>query len=243
MVAKHLLFIFVPLAVSCGGDDGPKVIKSDSGVKMPDAAPPDNCKVGSSYNPTFTDADAFTRAVDVPAGYMGSMDAHTIYSYGLLQPLAQDSRIGDFLEIDLYAGYGGFGSGDIVPGTYVIANDELSWADCGICVALQGDYNVDTEEIDDWLLARTGTVVITEAAGSAYKVALMNATFERVTVDEDGNPTQDAQTDIPCTSMVGSASFDLTLEHAGSGSGSGSAVGKPTGGRIARARALRHRFY
>lgn len=240
MVAKHLLFLIVPLAVSCGGDDGPNMIKTaDSGVRPPDAAPPDTCKVNSSYSPAFTDADTNTRATDYPAGYMGSMDAHTIMSYGLLEPLAEGSRLGDFLEIDLYAGYGGFGSGDILPGTYVLASDDLSWADCGICVALQGDYDIDTNEIDDWLLAKTGTVVITEAAGSAYKVALMNATFQRVTVDADGDPTQDAQTDVPCTSSIGSATFDLTLDHAGSGS----ATGKPTLGRNARARALRHRFY
>lgn len=242
MVAKHLLsglFILVPLAVSCGGDDGPKVIKSDSGVLMIDAPPPDTCKVGSSYNPTFNMTGSGHRALDVPPNYNGGSNGHIIYSYGLLEPIAQGSNLGDYLEIDLFAGYGGFGSGDIVPGTYVIQGDELSWDTCGICVALQGDYNIDTDEIDDWLLAKTGMVVVTAAAGSAYKVSLMNATFQRVTVDADGNPTQDAQTDIACTSAIGSAVFDLPLDHAGSGS----AMGKPANGRHALGRTLRHRFY
>jgi hypothetical protein len=238
MVAKRSLFLLVPLAVSCGGDDGPKVIKTDSGVKMPDAAPPDNCKVNSSYSPTFNQTGSGHHAIDVPPNFNGDTNGHIIYSYGLLEPIPQGSNLGDYLEIDLFAEYGGFGSGDIVPGTYVIANEDTSWDTCGICVALQGDYNIDTDEIDDWLLAQTGQVVITEAAGSAYKVSLMNATFQRVTVDEDGNPTTDAQTDIPCTSSIGSATFDLPLEPA-----QASATGKAATGRHALRRTLRHRFY
>jgi hypothetical protein len=204
---------------------------------------PDTCKVNSTYATlTFMGSNAAARATELPAG---SQAPHRIYSYGALEAVGSATVSADYVNLDLWATLGGFGSGDLKTGTYVLMGDDTDYYACGICLYLQGDYLLQIEDgtADDWLMARSGTVNLTAISGSAYKATVTNADFRRIT-NKDGFPDPDGgdQTDVACTSHIDSITFDIALKQGGSGSGSGSAVGKPQNVRFEQ-RALRHRFY
>ena len=88
-------------------------------------------------------------------------------------------------------------------------------------------------------MAKSGTVTLTSVSGSSFKATLSKVDFRRATQEVAG-PTNEDQTDIPCTTHVDSTSFDITLKHY---MGSGSATGKPVFTSNGRPHVLHHRRY
>jgi hypothetical protein len=248
MASKLPLFLFVPFAISCGGDDTPHTIKTpDSNMGSGSNTVTDTCKVNPTYTTlSFMGSNANARATEVPANFGSGSNIHYYISWGAMDTVGSDTMVADYVNMDMYAGYGAFTGSDIVAGTYVIANDDTSYPDCGLCVYLQGDYDLAADDgtSDDYLMASSGTVTLTSVSGSAYKATITNADFRRVVVEADGTVTNDDQTDVPCTTHIDTVSFDIPLKQPSSGSGSGSGSGSATGKPFAiHARALHHRHY
>ena len=246
MASKLPLFLFVPFAISCGGDDTPHTIKTpDSGMGSGSQVAPDTCKVNPTYATlSFMGSNANARATMVPPAFNGGSNKQIFYTWGAMETIGSDATSADYVNMDLFAGFGAFtGSNMVGSGVYTIANDDTSYVDCGLCVYLQGDYDLmaDDGTSDDYLMAKSGTVTLTSVSGSSYKATLSNVDFRRVVVEADGTITNDDQTDVPCNSHIDTVTFDIPLRTAmGSGSGSGSATGKPY---AISPRALHHRHY
>lgn len=260
MASKLLPFLFVPLAISCG-DDGPtKITRPDSnnGSGSGSGSGSGNaCALDASYSPTFGSDTMTQTADDKPTGYFGSgsgsnpqPSVHQIWYGGVL---GGDATVLDVLWIDLYAKYGGFGSGDIVPGSYAITGDELTYSNCGICVYASGDFDTNSGDTAAWYMATGGNVMLTTVqnpvGSAAGRIAgsWTGITMQQVEDDGNGFIGGDATPLGDCTSTIGNASFDIPLDPP-MGSGSGSATGKPIDHiripvKISRAKALHHRFY
>ena len=247
MASKLPLLLVVPFAISCGGDDTPHTIKTpDSGMGSGSQVAPDTCKVDATYTTlSFSGSNANARATEVPANFGSGSNVHLYYSWGGIGTIGSADTVADYVNMDMFAGFGAFKTttgSDVVPGTYVIQGDDTSYVDCGLCVYLQGDYdlNADDGTSDDYLMAKSGTVTLTSVSGSSYKATISNVDFRRVVVESDGTVTNDDQTDVACNSHIDTVSFDIPLRHPSTGSGSGSATGKPM---AISPRALHHRHY
>lgn len=263
MASKLSLLLFVPFAVACGDDGGshPIVHDSNMGSGSGSGSQQPACALNASYSPAFGSDNDVNFATDYPTGYFragsgsGSTatppSVHQIWYVGVLE----NADIADVLYIDLYAKYGGFGSGDIVPGTYVLANDELTYNDCGICVYGAGDFDTSSGDVAEWYMATGGTVTLTSVTAPVGSAAghitgsWTGVSMQHVEDDGNGFIGGDATPVGNCTSAIGDATFDIPLDPPamGSGSGSGSATGKPQHIRIPlkapAAKALHHRFY
>jgi hypothetical protein len=248
MASKLPLFLVLPFAISCGGDDTPHTIKtpdSNMGSGSGSQTVTDECKVMPTYTTlSFAGSNANANATEVPAG---SNAPHRLLSWGAMETVGSDTVSADYVNLELWAQLGGFGSGDIGSGTYVITGDDADVYACGICLYIQGDYLLENEDgtADDWLMASSGTVNITSVTGSSYQATVSNADFRRITnmaTENFPDPDGGDQTDTPCTTHVDSITFDIPLKHSGSGSGSGSAVGKPGVSNL-HGRVLHHRRY
>lgn len=262
MASKLSFLLFVPFAISCGGDDGPhKITTPDSNGSGGSGGSGSACALSSSYTPAFGSDNNANFATDYPTGYFragsgsGSTatppSVHQIWYVGLLDGA---DPVFDVLYIDLYAKYGGFkdgGSSEIRAGSYPITNDELTYANCGVCVYAAGDFDTNANTVAEWYMATGGNVVIdsvTAPVGSAaghIKGSMANITMQHVEDDGQGFIGGDATPVGNCTSGVASASFDIPLDPP-SGSGSGSATGKPIDHiriPIRVNHTLHHRFY
>ena len=184
MASKLPLFLFVPFAISCGGDDTPHTVKtpdSNMGSGSGSQTVTDECKVDATYATlSFAGSAAAARATEYPED---ANRPHRVLSYGALESIGSDAVSADYVNLEFWAELGGFGSGDVVPGTYVIQGDDADFFACGICLYVQGDYLLENEDgtADDWLMASSGTVNVTSLSGSSFQATVSNADFRRIT--------------------------------------------------------------
>lgn len=122
----------------------------------------------------------------------------------------------DILDIRLYAGYGGFGSGDIANGTYALTGDDADWGLCGICVDVmpgaRGSAGIDFSTTYYATHAYIDHVQQHQHAGSLTGVKFNHFNFD----SSSGSSTFPDS----CTTSIATATFDDAFEM---GSGSGSA--------------------
>jgi len=210
MPAKFSIFTvaalpIIPIALACGGDDGGGgkiMIQPDSGTS-PDAAVvctalPSYAGVASGSNTQF--------ATNYPASGTGSSAQPHVQSY--LGAMNADI---DALRMLLFGGFGGFGSGDIKPGTYTLGGDEAKFSSCGLCVMIGTDVTQSGQA--DWYMASGGSITLTMAGGGSNTTlsgSLSNVNFVHVGKDADGLPT-DSTVDN-CVSSIPSANFTATLK-------------------------------
>ena len=229
MPAKFSIFAvaampLIPIALACGDDGGGK-------IKVPDAkvfndAPPDAptlCTAESSYPTPSFGSNQF--ATNYPASGSGSSAQPHVISYGG----ALNADI-DALRLILFQGYGGFGSGDIRPGTYTITGADTKFSTCGICVLVQTNNMGQT--FADWYAATSGTVTLTSTGTNGtgtFSGSLSNVSLVHVGKDAMGLPADTTASN--CTSTIPTANFTATLM-------AGSATGKPSDPL-----ALRRRYY
>jgi hypothetical protein len=252
MASKLPLFLVLPFAISCGGDDTPHTIKTpDSNMGSGSGSGSSTaCALNPSYAPALGSDTETQFATDYPSTGSGSdATAHRVGYIAILD----DADIADVLYMDLYAGYGGFkgsdaASSEVRAGTYVIANDELNYNDCGICVLAAGDFDLQAKEVSAWYFATAGTVnltTVTLPVGSAagrITGSWSGLTLHQVNSNANGGIDPSATPNGDCASQIGDASFDIPLE-----ADTGSATGKPNHLRIplrvSPPRALHHRYY
>lgn len=218
----------LPIPFACGGDDGGAHIVTHDASMAVDAPAP--CLAADMYAPTFN-GSADQHVSDHPQTGSGSdVNPHHMYFTGELNT----ETAPDELWIDLWAQYGGFGSGDIKTGTYTIDGDEKAFSTCGICVYVAAQVDADNGP-SAYYWAQGGVVTLTSVMGKLTGT-LTNITLAQVGIDPDGFPLDEVEGN--CASKIDSASFDVDITAAGSGS----ATGKVRL-HLQHPNKLRHRFY
>ena len=209
-------FLVVPF-IACGSSSSHTVVTVDSHLGSGSGSNV-TCEAGSSYTPAGAFGSANSFAVNSPA--TGSGSAAKIHYEGF-DGVLQGS---DILDITLYAGYGGFGSGDIANGTYALTGDDADWGLCGICVdvmpgALGSAGNIDFSApyyATRAYIASAGSITFTSTA-TRLTGSLTGVTFKHFNYDSSAGTSTYPDS---CTTTIASASFDDALQM---GSGSGSA--------------------
>lgn len=226
MLARKLAISLVLLA-ACGGDDGGNtitVIDAPGGGSGSDASSA-ACTAASSYTAALTadNAGAETDGSGFDDDALQNGTAHVIYSGGALDSAAAP----DFLEIDLWAGYGVFTGMDISPTTVTIAGEEADLYTCGACVYVYTDLSDDGNggvNVADSYMAQSGTLTLSSVSGTLTgtltNVVLAHATFD------DNSQTTSVVGD--CSTTV-SGTFSMPIEQ---GSSSLRASGRPAPLRI-----------
>lgn len=202
----------IPIALACGGDDGGggKIMVKPDAAKAIDAAPV-VCTASTSYS-SPAGSDQF-------AGEDGSGSDYSVYWLGKMDA----TTMPDFLQLTLYAGYGAFSSGTITPMTIQLTGEELAYETCGACIFLFTDlHRVGSDvEVTDYYMPTGGTVQLTNVSGSVEGM-ITNLQLQHMVISgQELLPANDG-----CNSTISSISMNAMFE--GSGSGSGSAWGKPT---------------
>jgi hypothetical protein len=192
---------------ACGGgggdDDGVVFIDAMPDDPTPPDAAPDQPAVCTVSTDDFGDKGALTGAAIIDVGQSPNDATDDVLEFDALLEAGEPS---DAIAILLYAGYGAFAAGPIVPGTYQITGDELDFATCGVCVLLA--TNATSTGYDDDYMAISGTVTITEAAtavGQNFTGSITNVAFHHVDIDpSSGATTQSADT---CETAMSNATF------------------------------------
>lgn len=192
-----------------GPDAGTTGGGADASTGSPDAAPSgvaDNaCGVASSYG-----------ALGMLTGEAGNVlqqGSTTARTHYLQVPTpssaAQTAR--DYVIIELWDGYGGFGTSPARTGTFTLSGAETDYDTCGICVLLAAD--VGANGATKLLLATSGTVNITSigtAAGQTTQATLTGASF--VEISYDMNTGYNAVAGSNCPSPITSSTISGTLQ-------------------------------
>ena len=197
--------------IACGGGGGGKVV--DSGIKLIDStgggqmdgSAAGTCNAMASYGAAnFTMQVAGTKG----SGTTGS-NAHFEEWDGLL------NADPDALVLELYAGFGGFGSGDIRPGTYQLTGSDAQYASCGICLRLFTDLTGSGSQTmaKDQYFATGGSITLTTTTGSNFSASLSNVTMTHVTIGSDFTSTPVGD----CNSAITSGTMQAPLQAAFTG--------------------------
>jgi hypothetical protein len=206
--------VCLPLIACGGGDSNSKTVKVPDAGKSIDAAV--MCNAPAMYT-----LGTKGGASDTPEHANGSGSGTIVHGQDIQ---LQTNVSSDLLRFLLNADFGGFGSGDIVPGTYPLAGDDLDSNACGICAFIypklfDGSGNVVTGyDFDNNLyMATSGTLVITTdtpPAGSGssgtFTGSISNMTFKHV------NFAGNAQTYAAdgCTTAIATGGpFTLPLKY------------------------------
>jgi hypothetical protein len=177
------------------------------------------CEALASYTPSFGSNNQ--DAVNVPATAGSGSSAGTTHQQYYLGGL-DTANPGDYLDIELFAMFGAFGSGDIAPGTYALQGDEIDYNSCGTCVLLWPQLLVGSDGsltglTSDYIsnhqyMATAGSITLTTVSGSNFAGSISGVQFKHVNYDASGTQTYpDA-----CVSAIASASFSTSLRQAGS---------------------------
>lgn len=208
--------VCLPL-LACGGNNNNKTVKTVDSAKAVDAAA--TCQAAAMY-PTLGNMGY---GLDFPAmtGSNGQMIVHG-------QVMVETLNSTDVVFLQLNAMFGGFGSGDIKPGTYALAGDDLDPTACGLCFYVWPKSLVGTSlsNVNDAYLmteqymAVSGSITLTQAGGTAgsgsgHQIAgtVSNVTFKHATIAADGTLAYNPD---GCTTSVGSGSFGYNLQMGGS---------------------------
>lgn len=202
--------VCLPL-IACGGNNNnSKTVKTVDSAKAADAAP--MCQAAAMY-PSLGNMGY---GLDFPE------DTTTTPPTAHAQVMVETLNATDVVFLQLNAGFGGFGSADIKPGTYALAGDDLDPTACGLCFyvwpkSLNGTSlsAVDsTYLMSQQYMAVSGSITLTTAGGSAngsntISGTVSNVTFKHATIASDGTLTYDPD---GCTTSVGSGSFGYKLQ-------------------------------
>lgn len=210
--------VCLPL-IACGGSDN-----NNTKVKVPDSGKAIDAAAACSAAAMYPSLGNMGYGLDFPE------DTTTTPPTAHAQVMVETLNTTDVVFLQLNAGFGGFGSGEIMPGTYALAADDLDPTACGLCfyvwpksltgtsLSAVNDAYLMTEQY----MAVSGSVTLTSAGGSAgsgsanlIAGSVSNVTFKHATIASDGSLTYNPD---GCTTSVGSGNFGYHLQMGGSGS-------------------------
>lgn len=191
--------------VGCGDDDAVSTPDGDV-LPPPDAAAPiDGGPISADAQPSCT--------VSADLGDLGLVTGSARrQTSGMNERVQFIGDLGlavkpDWLDVQLYSGYGAFKTIPIQPGTYEIVGEETHFESCGVCVLVEGDF-VSGAPPTQIYLATSGTVVITEVGPSGagrFTGFIANVSFVSVEIDNSTGVSTPAG---DCTTSVTAASWD-----------------------------------
>jgi hypothetical protein len=208
---KFLAAVLAPstiYVIACGPGGGTKI---DSGIHIVPDSPtgsgtPDApngsgaCTADGTYAPP-----AFGSNNSQATNYPADQTMMAPHEQVLIGPMNGDP---DALAVFLFAGFGGFGSGDIANGTYTITGDDAAWSTCGICLVVATNIGSDGS-VTDYYTANSGTLTLTSVTGHLAG-SISNASFIHVAAGSNSQPSDPPAVDS-CTTSVSSASFNTPL--------------------------------
>lgn len=135
----------------------------------------------------------------------------SIYSVTVSAPL-QAAFPTDVLSVEFYTGYAPFGTQEaptpIVPGTYALTGDLLSYETCGVCVRVTTNVVEDESSVGDDYMVTGGTVTVSavgDAPGETLTFAVSDLQFRHVVIDPESYET--TPVDDSCTTAISDAAF------------------------------------
>jgi hypothetical protein len=185
---------------ACGG--GGTAEDADAGV---DAGPPPDAE-GPHVCLTVPDFATPTLTNQVAPGVGDPATPDAISFQGDLNADATP----DVLQIELVSGYGVFLEG-VTTGTFPLADDELNYATCGLCVRVFTDVEDGGGHAMQQYFATGGTVTITSIDPNITGT-VTDVDFVEVTVATDGTYTTTPVTD-GCSTAVASTAFDVAVTY------------------------------
>jgi hypothetical protein len=193
--------------IACGSGSGNNTHPTDATRDAPVA-----CTASSSYGAaTLTDGSgyAFTAAEITTDGSNGFVDANQGFNGNLNADAAPDS-----FEIDLYEGFGvwGSGSGIITTGTFTLSGDDLSFQKCGLCIQIFTNIDADGAPVDLYF-ATGGTVTLTSVGtptGSNVSTGTLAGSLSNAMFADWDSGSADMAIGS-CTSSITSLSFSGAL--------------------------------
>ena len=207
---SRLTLMCLPL-LACGGNGGTStkitvIDANGSGHVFKDAAGSAACTATADYGTVTLGSNQ--DEIKSTAAEVGSGAPNEEFD-GLLN----SDTAPDLAVLQLYAGYGGFGSGAVKTGTFPIMGDDLNYASCGICAEIQTNVDFNSMQIVDTYFATGGSITLTMVgSGSANSGTLAgsftNVTFTHVTIGSDGTTTAVGDN---CNSKIEAMSFSGVL--------------------------------
>jgi hypothetical protein len=208
--------VCLPL-IACGGSDN-----NTKTVKVPDSGKAIDAAAACSAAAMYPALGNMGYGLDFPE------DMTTTPPTAHAQVMVETLNTTDVVFLQLNAGFGGFGSGEITPGTYSLAGDDLDPTACGLCFyvwpkSLSGTSLSAVNSaylMTEQYMAVSGSVTLTTAGGSAngsntISGSVSNVTFKHATIASDGTLTYNPD---GCTTSVGSGGFGYKLQVPMSGS-------------------------
>jgi hypothetical protein len=206
--------------LACGGGGGDGGMMGTPYLDAPSIAPM-VCTAQSTYGSASIVADgsayAFTYAQISADGSNGLIDANQGFTGDLNADPMPDS-----FEIDLYQGFGAFGSGsgsgNITKGTYTLSGDDLKFQLCGLCVQIYTNLDADGAPTD-FYFATGGSVTLSSVGtptGSNVSTGTLAGSLSNVTFAQWDSGSADEAIGS-CTSSITSLSFSATIEPVSDG--------------------------
>ena len=208
-------FVCLPL-LACGGSDN-----NTKTVKVPDSKPVDTAPIACKAAASYASLGSGGFGGDSPAVMSGS--ANIAHQQVALEPVSAT----DAFYLELNGDFGGFDSGDIKPGTYALAGDDIDYGACGICVqlwpqAIDGSGHLPQDNnyyLNETYMAASGSVTLAMAgggSGTTLSGSVSNIAFKHVTLAADRTQTYNADN---CASSITGGSFSIVLKYFGSAAG------------------------
>ncbi len=196
--------VALSLSVMACSDDGDSAVQEPT----PDAGfDPDTIAEACAVEPDFGDIGLLPAGASFAVRSTNDFDQEVTVTY--VGALNDDQ---DQLMIQLWRGFGVFSTTSIGTGRFVIQDDELDYATCGVCVLIKADRPNGTGDAEQVLMATGGTLDVIElgpTGSGKFKAVLSNATFEHVEIAA----TTYASTPVGdgCTSSIGNLVADVPI--------------------------------
>jgi hypothetical protein len=191
---KLSLFVLVA-AVGCGGGKKDPVVLPDSAPDV-DAPPTANCLIPANAGTVIPPGQA--------AIHSNPAEEYVYFA------LMGDEALPDVFQIELYSGFGAFAGGfPAGPTTIQLNGVEAQYRDCGACVRVFTDVNLDTGESADGdtsYMATGGTLTLEAISEAQLKGSVSNVTFTHVNIAADFTSTPHPD---GCSGNLGSLEFDI----------------------------------
>jgi hypothetical protein len=119
----------------------------------------------------------------------------------------------DAFYLELWGGFGVFGTGPVTPGTYDIALDDPTYATCGVCAFVVADSTGSLADPNGVYFAASGQLTLTSVTPSITG-SVDNLVLNHVTIDPD---TLDTTIVGDCQTTITHADFDAPTAAAFAG--------------------------
>lgn len=135
--------------------------------------------------------------------------------YLILSGAPLDEAQEDWLNIQLWTGYGAFADGEVTAGTYELTGAEADLIDCGACVYIGADPNAQ-DEYTQIVMASGGTLTIEEVdpqIGGVLRATASGVTVREISIEGAEGAEQQVEVTGGCEATLPSFTIDATIQQ------------------------------